>query len=236
MKQVILSLMVVFAAGVASAQDVFKPGIVKGKHVTYEVKNFDLTYSLWRVSNVHNPDTTTRRGDKLIPGRKELMRSCELQLGQIVREHLTREELLELSKPGRPREDFWVEIRGDWQSGKVLQVVCFSFENNYAFGLRIPPERRYEGLRFPDHYDGFWLNIDPDRLHEIEQDIVKSLKVKMTREEQEAFLGRDLSIHLRCDEILEVEKVIKEKKKSDEQDLKEWRKIKKRWEREEKKR
>lgn len=26
-----------------------------------------------------------------------------------------------------------------------------------------------KGQRNPDHYDGFWLNIDPDRLHEIEQ-------------------------------------------------------------------
>ena len=62
MKQIILLLVVVFAAGVASAQDVFKPGIVKGKHVTYKVKDFDSTYSLWRVSNIHNPDTTIRRG------------------------------------------------------------------------------------------------------------------------------------------------------------------------------
>ena len=161
------------------------------------------------------------------------MWSCELQLGQIVREYLTREELLELSKPERPCENFWVEIRGDWQSGKVLQVVCFSFENNYTFGLRIPQERRHENLHYPDHYDGFWLNFDPDRLHKIEQDIVERLKVpKMTKKELNDFRMRDLTIHLRCNEMLDIEKVIKEKKKLNVHDRKDWREFEKRCKRE----
>ena len=120
-----------------------------------------------------------------------------------------------------------------------MQVVCFLFENRYAFCLGTPPERRYESLRYPDHYDGFWLNIDPDRLYKIEQDIVKRLKVpKMTKKELKDFRMRDLTIHLRCDEILDIGKVIKEKKKLNEQDMKDWREFEKRckreWKREEK--
>ncbi|WP_065219406.1 MULTISPECIES: hypothetical protein [Butyricimonas] len=237
MKRVILLLAVVFVASVARAQDVFKLGIVKGKHVTYEVTK--KRSGLWTVTNIHNPDTTTRRGDKLLPGRKELILNCELQLGQIVREHLTREELLELSKPKWAREIFWVELRGDWSSGEVLQVVNFEFENRYDFCLRIPRERRCEGLHYPDHYDGFWLNFDPDRLHGIEQDVVKRLKVpKMTEKELEAFQGRDLTVSLECGEISNIEQAIKEKRKSYEQDRKEWREFEKRckkeWKREEK--
>ena len=45
MKQILLSLAVLFATSVANAQDVFKLGTtVKGKHVTYEVKHIVTLY------------------------------------------------------------------------------------------------------------------------------------------------------------------------------------------------
>ena len=61
MKQVILLVLLLFGVNFSLfCQDVFKLGIVKGKNVTYEVKEYKWNYAEWTVRNIHNPDTMTR--------------------------------------------------------------------------------------------------------------------------------------------------------------------------------
>ena len=178
MKQVILLVLLLFGVNFSLfCQDVFKLGIVKGKNVKYEVKEYKWNYAEWTVRNIHNPDTMTRWEPVNNPGANVNLSSA-LQIGQIVRKR-----------------------------------QCY-----------------------PDHYDGFWLNIDPDRLHEIEQDIVKRFKVPEISEDRlKDLLTEDLPFCVFSNEILEVEKVMKVRKKRQKQDQKEWDQIRKEREREDRK-
>ena len=58
MKQIILSLALLFTMNSLFSQDIFKVGIVKGKHVTYEVKEQNIFPWGRIVKNAHNPDTS----------------------------------------------------------------------------------------------------------------------------------------------------------------------------------
>ena len=103
MKQILLSLAVLFATSVANAQDVFKLGTtVKEKHVTYEVKHIVTlykpkgpSYPQWIVRNVHNVDTV----QKEIPYRGVVKRGffedLSMQIGIILHDHLSEAEVAE---------------------------------------------------------------------------------------------------------------------------------------------
>lgn len=71
------------------AQKVFKPGIVKGTHVTYRVVGDDGT--VWIVKNVQNPDTVTKR----IPYATQttLIDYFSMQIAEIISDHLLPEEI-----------------------------------------------------------------------------------------------------------------------------------------------
>lgn len=156
MRHLILLFVVLFSASSLFSQEVFKLGTVKGKHVTYEVreqKNFPLE---WLVRNVHNPDTTI----KTIPNPGVMLpqiADIQMQIAKILRGHLSSEELLEISK-NEISSFFDIFLRVDRKKYKLLQVTCFRFLNFYVIGLRKSLEERQ---RYPTYYDGFWLNLDP---------------------------------------------------------------------------
>lgn len=223
MKQIILSLVVLFAAGVANAQNVFKLGTtVKGKHVTYEVKPIKPVskYSnAWMIRNVHNVDTVLKE----IPYRSVIKRGffedLSMQIGIILHDHLSAEEVTML-KEMWDRADglFEVVLRVDSTRRKLLQVTCFAFENKYV----IAQERAKRGVpqwRPPVAYDGFWLDIDPDRLYAIEKDIVKRLV--LPEDMEETYLVDDFEVFVDPDEILDPEKA-KAKRAAEEAERKKW--------------
>lgn len=210
MKKMILLLTLFFLANGMFAQKAFKIGMVKGKNVTYEVrekKNFkgkNVPFD-WIIRNIYNPDTLI----KPIPQRSiktpQETDIC-MRIAEIIHSHLSPEELMEL---GEKKELFSVILRADRDKYKLLQVTCFNFENRYIAGLRKSPE---EQQFYPKSYDGFWLNFDPDRLHEIEKNIVK--RVKLPKKLHETFLTDDFWAVVRSGNICNVEKTREERKKA----------------------
>ncbi len=221
MKQTILLLVVLFAAGVASAQNVFKLGTtVKGKHVTYEVKPIEPVskYSkAWMIRNVHNVDTVLKE----IPYRSVIKRGffedLRMQIGIILHDHLSAEEVSMLKEMGTDGR-FAVVLRVDSTRRKLLQVTCFAFENEYV-AAQERAKRGVQQWRPPVAYDGFWLDIDPDRLYAIEKDIVKRLV--LPEDTEETYLVDDFKVFVNPDEILDPEKA-KAKRAAKEEERKKW--------------
>ena len=228
MKQILLSLAVLFATSVANAQDVFKLWTtVKGKHVTYEVKHIVTlykpkgpSYPQWIVRNVHNVDTV----QKEIPYRGVVKRGffedLSMQIGIILHDHLSEAEVAELNEKERKNKPFGenagVVLRVDSTKRKVLQVTCFLFYNHYV-AARDRAARGWQREGDPVAYDGFWLNFDPDRLYAIEKDIVKRLV--LPEDTPEMYLNDDFEVYVCPDQILDPEKA-KAKKEAEEAEQK----------------
>ena len=228
MKQILLSLAVLFATSVANAQDVFKLGTtVKEKHVTYEVKHIVTlykpkgpSYPQWIVRNVHNVDTV----QKEIPYRGVVKRgffeALSMQIGIILHDHLSEAEVAELNEKERKNKPFGenagVVLRVDSTKRKVLQVTCFLFYNHYV-AARDRAARGWQREGDPVAYDGFWLNFDPDRLYAIEKDIVKRLV--LPEDTPEMYLNDDFEVYVCPDQILDPEKA-KAKKEAEEAEQK----------------
>lgn len=228
MKQILLSLAVLFATSVANAQDVFKLGTtVKEKHVTYEVKHIVTlykpkgpSYPQWIVRNVHNVDTV----QKEIPYRGVVKRGffedLSMQIGIILHDHLSEAEVAELNEKERKNKPFGenagVVLRVDSTKRKVLQVTCFLFYNHYV-AARDRAARGWQREGDPVAYDGFWLNFDPDRLYAIEKDIVKRLV--LPEDTPEMYLNDDFEVYVCPDQILDPEKA-KAKKEAEEAEQK----------------
>lgn len=102
MKQIILSFALLFTMNSLFSQDVLKLGIVKGKHVTYEVREMKKskernTPYYWIVRNMNNPDSVI----KPIPLRAIMtphVKDMQMQVAEIVHGHLSPKELLKLNK------------------------------------------------------------------------------------------------------------------------------------------
>lgn len=203
----LLSLVLLFIVGSVFSQEVFKPGMVKGKHVTYEVRKQKGRSPARLIRNVHNPDTVIKTVPN--PGRVfHQVTDIKMQVVEILHEHLSPEELLKIEIT----EHFGLVLRVDREKYKLLQVTCFSFSNLYLAGRKKSPEERQE-MRLPDSYDGFWLNLDPDRLHAIEKDIVK--RVVLPTKMPEMFLTDDFQIIVTRDMLLsDIDKVKEERMKA----------------------
>ena len=103
MKQIILSLAILFSAGSLFSQEVFKLGTVKGKHVTYEVREQKNVPTCWIVKNVHNPDTTIKVVSN--PGASySQITDIEMQIAELLHESLSPEELLEMKVKEKKEE------------------------------------------------------------------------------------------------------------------------------------
>lgn len=208
MKQILLSLAVLFVASIVNAQDVFKLGTtVKGKHVTYEVKHvvtinkrLGPSFPMWLVRNAHNVDTVWKE----IPYRGMVKRGffedLGMQIGIILHDHLSVAEVAALKKKD---ESMGVVLRVDSTTRKVLQVTCFLFDNEYL-AARNRAARGWQQKGDPVAYDGFWLNFDPDRLYVIEQDIVKRLV--LPEDTPEMYLNDDFEVYVEASRILDPEK------------------------------
>ncbi|MEY8590012.1 hypothetical protein AALK14_01000 [Butyricimonas hominis] len=196
MKQTILLVVTLLLSSVLFAQK-YQPGIVKAKNVTYEIKE-DKKLGIWTYRNINNPDTTTKE----IPKRNAMFTSkfsVSIQIARIVHDHLLPEELALLAQTF---DSFSVCLRVDRDKYKLLQVVHFSFRNRYAFYQNLSPKHRRiaeETLELPDKYEGVWLNLPLERLHEIEKDIVD--KVKLPEDLKETYLVDDFEIWLSTDNI-----------------------------------
>ena len=194
MKKIILLLAFVLISGILVAQK-HKIGIVKAKNVTYEIKEDKRN---WTLRNINNPDTTVKE----IPNRYIMLLPAagfEQQIGKIVHDHLSREELIFLEENG---DSFGVRLRVARDKYKILQVVHFYFKNRYTYYKNMSIERRSEiekYMELPTKYEGFWLNFPLDRLHEIEKDIVD--KVRLPADLDETFLVDDFDIGVLASDI-----------------------------------
>ena len=208
MKQIILSFILLFIVGSLYSQEVFKLGTVKGKHVTYQVRVSKEPLKPWIVRNIHNPDTVL----KPIPWRYGITAQeidIEMQIAEIIHDHLSQEELQILEKTDK---FFSLILRVDRNAHKLLQVTCFLFENMYYHGLHYLTQEERERGSCPSSYEGFWLNIDPDKLNEIEKDIVK--RVKLPKRMHKSYVEDDIWIVVNNKDVVNVEQTRENRKKA----------------------
>ena len=169
MKQIIFLLFIFLISGDLFAQSFYgKAGdIVKGKHVKYMVKFANAKDST--LMRIEN----VRNRDSI--NRKDYLRwlpdKMSKQVYEIVYNHLTSEELS--------------RIIGDKISS--LNIVC---RINKNFNV-------YEVAFIIEGDDLFWMNFSPDRLHKIEKEVIRKVKihcedyepVQMSWEECEYYCG-----------------------------------------------
>ena len=208
MKQIILSITFLLVAVSLFSQETFKLGIVKGKHVTYQVRESKDILKPWLVRNMHNPDTVLKR----IPWRRGITAQeldIKMQIVEIIHKYLSQEELEIL----RNADEIWsLILRVDKDNHKLLQVTCFLFENRYYYGLHyLTPEQRERGV-YPDSYDDFWLNLDPDKLSEIEKDIVE--QVELPKRMHKSYIEDDIWIVMNSRDVVNVERVKEKRQKA----------------------
>ncbi|HJF69174.1 MAG TPA: hypothetical protein K8V05_00285 [Butyricimonas virosa] len=135
MKQIILSLALLFTMNSLFSQDIFKVGIVKGKHVTYEVKEQNIFPWGRIVKNAHNPDTS--KAKLIYPfNLAAQIFDIEMQIAEIIHDHLLPEELSKIRKIAKsfPTNAFCAMLRID--RNKLVQVECFLFDGDYWDGIR----------------------------------------------------------------------------------------------------
>lgn len=213
MKQIVILVALLLMAGGLFSQEVFKLGTVKGEHVTYQVreqKNFPLC---WLVRNTQNPDTVFKAiPQKSIYTAQEM--DSSLQIAEIIHDHLSSEELQALKDAV---EIFSVILRVDCDSRKLQQVSGFLFMNRYAANLRKTSAERPR-TEILETYDGFWLNFDPDRLYEIEKDIVK--RVVLPEKLHDFFLANDFDIAVSSQDVCDIARVREERQKA----IEDWKK------------
>lgn len=158
MNKIVFILFMAFAPSFLFAQEGFHLGTVKGENVTYEVKRTRM-HHVWSVVNVHNPDTTYR------PHKVKIMTlswDVHCQIAEILNKYLTKKELQKLEET----DDYmmlYIRIGSDRR--KLQQVTKFMFCRSQAYA------------KDTLSYNGLWLNLSPDRLHELEKRIVEELIV-----------------------------------------------------------
>lgn len=213
MKPFVFLFVALFSASSLFSQEVFKLGTVKGKHVTYEVKEQNSFPWGRIVKNTRKSDTAKVEVMDVFNLVAQTW-DIEMQIAKIIHDRLLPGELRKLSKIAKsfPSDHFQTMIRID--SNKLVQVEWFVFYGMYREGIRkcaseIPdttrrpmncidrdssgnitkvqyfvkePEYRKKEPDVPS--DGFWIHFDPDRLYEIEKDIVKKVMLPpgMTRD------------------------------------------------------
>ena len=239
MKPTIVTLLLLWSITPLFSQEVFRPGIVKGKNVTYHV-SIKHIYNYY-IKNTAN-DTTVRWGydndwlkDSILmkqikeassvvfaSGGLSLDNSqreeLELQLAEIFHKHLSPEELQLLKKT---KDQITICVRIDPEHhNRLKQVTYFYAINTYLMGLQHP-----DWELSPETYDGFWLNFNPDKLHEIEKDIVKQTRVPEGVYEVE--LTEDFPLTLYWNQIYDPGKAKKEHEEEAKQRMIELRESKK---------
>ena len=175
--RMLLALLVLFVPCSLFSQIRFHLGVVKGKHVTYRCalhtsKSSNIKHvngvpvmgeevesahpNMWAVWNMHNPDTVTKFKNEVMDAM-----DVQCQVAKILRKHLSAEELWKLDKSD---DNVFIYMRIGDNKNKLSQVTRFLF-------WRYHP---YEGEDM-SVYNGFWLNLSPDRLHELEKAILEEV-------------------------------------------------------------
>ena len=219
MKTIILFIASLFFTGNLFAQEGFQLGIVKGRQVTYQCSLFsqEVAYPvvengqrvvlrverttvpfMWSIWNVHNPDTAMR------PYKKKLASSnteVHWQIAEILHKQLSSKELRELAKS---KDDIMLTMRVGNDKHKLLQVTRFTF-------WRYHPHKG-DSLT----YNGFWLNLSPDRLHELEKAIVNEVVVP---DDYELYGTDDFVELLGASDIVDPEKMRQKEEKQRQENL-----------------
>lgn len=201
MKQMILSLVILFSVGSLFSQEVFKLGMVKGKHVTYEVKEQNSFPWGRIVKNTRKSDTAEVKVMDIINCVAQTW-DIEMQIAKIIHDRLLPKELRKLREIAKsfPSDHFQTMIR--IVDNKLVQVEWFVFDGMYRDGIRKCAGEIPDTIERPMNFilkdsgeevqrlvkepvyrkkepvapsDGFWMNFDPDRLYEIEKDIVEKV-------------------------------------------------------------
>ena len=183
MKHIIL-LFTMFASSFLFAQEGFHLGTVKGENVTYQVKRTRM-HHVWSILNVNNPDTTLRpyKGKTM-----SLSWDVHWQIAEILNKYLTDEELQKLAET----DDYiMLHMRIGSDKHKLQQVTRFMFWRSRAYA------------KDTLSYNGLWLNLSPDRLHELEKRIVEEVIVP---KEYEIYGTDDFTEFVTGSEIADPEK------------------------------
>lgn len=147
------------------SQTRFHLGVVKGERATYRcsllvsegfAEGVSFPY-LWDVRNICNPDTLERERKDESMDTEDLV----YPMAKILHGRLAANELQELSEN---KDEVFIFMRLGEAKNKLSQVTRFLFW-------------RYRAGEDPSKYNGFWLNLSPDRLHELETAIVGELVV-----------------------------------------------------------
>lgn len=201
MKQMILSWIILFSVSSLFSQEVFKLGMVKGKHVTYEVKEQNSFPWGRIVKNMRKSDTAEVKVMDIINCAAQTW-DIEMQIAKIIHDRLLPEELRKLREIAKsfPSDYFQTMVR--IVDNKLVQVEWFLFDGMYRDGVRKRAGEISDTIERPMNFarkdsgeevqrlvkepvyrkkepaapsDGFWMNFDPDRLYEIEKDIVEKV-------------------------------------------------------------
>ena len=201
MKKLVFAVMILFAASAAGAQEVYRDGeTVKGKDVTYKVRE-RYAMSVLLVRNMANPDTTLKPLP-MHPETTEQQNDMMWQIAEIIHDCLTPEELKRIEEANKieSKEYVGLVLRIDREKHKLMQVTCFEFiQPLFLKEVEVSCE-------------GFWLNLDPDRLHEIERAIVE--RVEVPGQIQKWYLTHDFEVLVFNEEILDVEKAREKRQKA----------------------
>ncbi len=180
-----LLVIVLFVANTLFSQILNEKGIVKGKNVTYEVSRGKGHLKVFTFTrNMNNPDTIYRE----VPNRSAIppqLVDITMQISEIIHDYLSPEELVEVRSTL-----IFVTFRLDAQKRKLLQVTNF----------------------FYLCHESFWANFSPDRLYELEQIILK--KLKLPTKLQETYFEADFCVGVLGDDIQNIKETRKKRKRA----------------------
>jgi hypothetical protein len=186
MKNICLLLIALFWMSPLFSQVLYDEGIVKGKNVTYEVsRGKGHSKAFTYIRNMNNPDTTFREEPNrdIIPAQ---LVDIEMQVAEIIHDYFSPEELVKMGR----QTMIAVKFRLDAQKRTLLQVT------NFFYVCEEP----------------FWANLSPDRLHELEQLILK--KLELPTKLQETYFEADFSVAVFGDDIQNVEETREKRKRA----------------------
>ena len=186
MKKIILLIISLFIVNILFSQILYDEGIVKGKNVTYEVKRGKgHLKSFTFIRNVNNPDTTFREvpNHNIIPPQ---MVDINMQVAEIIHDGLSPKELAQIYRSAL----IGMTFRVDAKKKELMQETLIFY--------------------FCD--EPFWANFSPDRLHDLEQLILR--KLKLPSKLQKIYVEADFFVFVYGSEIQNIEETRETRRKA----------------------
>ena len=186
MKKICLLFIALFSASALFSQILYEEGIVKGKNVTYEVaRGKGHLKDFTFIRNMNNPDTIYRE----LPNRSVIppqLIDIEMQVAEIMHDYFSPEELVKME----PQTMIRITFRLDAQKRKLLQITNFFYLCE----------------------DTFWANLSPDKLHELEQIILK--KLELPTKLQKTYFEADFFVGVFGDDVQNIEETREKRKRA----------------------